>query len=322
MQITKTENIWCVQAPAKLNLFFEVHNKRADGFHEITSLAVPVSLYDTVYFEPLTPETYQSGGCEAAVNASAVNSNAVTSDILFECSGSGGLSADIPIDGRNIVVKALELFRQRFRIKQGAKVKLIKRIPSQAGLGGGSSDASAVLLAAREAWKPNLTLQELSGLSAEIGSDCPLFFNDGASLISGRGEIIQPFNDCPPLHFVILKPDEGLSTAEVYRQCMPLRSASGKIRNIDNLLSALQSGSLEDIGRNFFNFLEFPAEKLWHNFTAVQERLENAGCIAVRMTGSGTAFYGLCRNGEDAENIAEQLRKTLRQGEAVFAVRS
>jgi 4-diphosphocytidyl-2-C-methyl-D-erythritol kinase len=159
-----------------------------------------------------------------------------------------------------------------------AKVKLIKRIPNQAGLGGGSSDASAVLLAACKAWKPSIPLQELSDLSAEIGSDCP-----------------------------------------------PLRSSSlhnGKIRNIDNLLSALRSGSLEDIGSNFFNFLEFPAEKLWNNFTTVKERLEKAGCIAVRMTGSGTAFYGLSRNGEDAEDIAEQLRKTLRNGEAVFAVRS
>jgi 4-diphosphocytidyl-2-C-methyl-D-erythritol kinase len=309
MQITKTENVWCVQASAKLNLFFEVRNKRADGFHEITSLAVPVSLYDTVYFEPLyESEILKSGGCETSVN---------NSDILFECGGSG-ISADIPLDGKNIVVKALESFRQRYGIKQGAKVKLIKRIPSQAGLGGGSSDASAVLLAAREAWKPELPLQELSDLSAETGSDCPLFFNDDASLISGRGEIIQPFADCPRLHFVILKPAEGLSTAEVYRRCMPLHG--GTIRNINNLLSALRSGSLEDIGRNFYNFLEIPAEAIWNNFTAVKERLEKADCLAVRMTGSGTAFYGLCRSSEDAENIAGELSKTLRHGESVFAV--
>ncbi|MCL2744365.1 MAG: 4-(cytidine 5'-diphospho)-2-C-methyl-D-erythritol kinase [Planctomycetaceae bacterium] len=291
-QTRQTKTGWTISAPAKLNLFFEVLGKRDDGFHEISSLAVPVSLYDTLHFEP------------------------ADSDISFECCGG---SDDVPLDGRNIVVKALEKFRQRYNVEHGAKVKLVKQIPSQAGLGGGSSDAAAALFAARSAWKPEIPLPELSALSAEIGSDCPMFFSGGAVIISGRGEIIEPFDDCPPLHFVIFKPNEGLSTAEVYRQCMPLHD--GKIRNINGLLSALRSGSLEDIGRNFFNRLEVPAAAVWNNFSAVKEQLESAGCLAVRMTGSGTAFYGLCRNEEHSEAVAEKLQRQ-RAGECAAVVKS
>jgi 4-diphosphocytidyl-2-C-methyl-D-erythritol kinase len=284
MIIYRHETSWIAHTPAKLNFFFEVHGKRHDGFHEITSVAVPIRLMDRLKLEP-------------------------TEDGLidFDCLGGG---EDIPSDETNIVVKALQLVKQRFNVKQGASVCLHKRIPSQAGLGGGSSDAAAAIKLARRAWKLDVTDKELIPLAAEIGSDCPIFFYKTPSLSRGRGEIIEPLNVAAtsvlPLWFVILKPAEGLSTAKVYAECMPMHD--GNERNPAELITALQDGDAEKIGRCLFNRLEAPARKLWSRFDEIEQRLRRLDCAAVRMSGSGTAFYGLCRDQQHAKNVAAELK--------------
>jgi 4-diphosphocytidyl-2-C-methyl-D-erythritol kinase len=291
----QSDKILTVLAPAKLNLFFEVHGKRSDGFHEITSLAIPIRLFDILTFEPLTD-----------------NEN-----IQFSCLGGGD---DVPQNNNNIVVQALELFRKRYGITKGIKAGLFKRIPSQAGLGGGSSDAVAALLAARKLWLPSIAKTSLLPLATELGSDCPLFLYDNATIARGRGEKVETITQTPKMYFALFKPAEGLSTAAVYAKCM--RSHDNKFRDVFEVSKSLEKGNLTQIGNRLFNRLEKPASEVWNRFNEVKSRLQKLDCIAVKMSGSGTAFYGLCHNAKHAKHVAAKLRHSLKKNETVYNVES
>jgi len=281
-----------ILAPAKLNLFFEIHGKRPDGFHEITSLACPIDCYDTLTFEP------------------------TEDDVLdFDCSDGG---TDVPTDETNIVVRALNLLKQETKTKCGAIVRLTKRIPSQAGLGGGSSDAVAALIVANRSWKLGLTPEELCRLAVTIGSDCPIFFQQGASISRGRGELIEPI-ELPSLHFVIIKPSEGLPTSAVYAEC--LKHHDGTVRQLESVLKPLKSGDLGEFGRQLFNRLESSAAALWNGYETTKRLFEQVDCLAVQMSGSGTAFFGLCRDDRHAERVTEKLNHVASK-RLVFRARS
>ncbi|MDR0869364.1 MAG: 4-(cytidine 5'-diphospho)-2-C-methyl-D-erythritol kinase [Planctomycetaceae bacterium] len=293
MFTVKHREIWTVFAPAKLNLFFEVLGKRPDGFHEIVSVAVPVRLFDTLTFRE--------------------------SDTIRLTVHGGG--TDIPTDERNIVVKALRKIQDAAGYSGGAAIRLFKRIPSQAGLGGGSSDAAAALQLARRAWKLKITDDELCRIAADVGSDCPLFFYNTATSGTGRGEIIQPLKLLNrQLHFVIVKPPEGLSTAEVYKNCMLLHG--GQFRSAEKFLTEWNSGNVERIGNALFNRLEVPARHLWHRFDEVRAMFDGLDCLAVQMSGSGTAFFGLCRSKRHARFVVKELRRRSKSKDFIAAVES
>ena len=282
-----------LEAPAKINLFFEVLGKRSDHFHEIVSLAAPIRLFDVLTFE----------ATEAP-------------QIQLECLGGEG----IPTDDANLVVRAAKSLQQRLNVPHGAAITLTKHIPSQAGLGGGSSDAVAALRLACRGWNLDLSDADLLPIAAEIGSDCPIFLHDVPTISKGRGEQIHPLPPIPPLWFVLLKPPEGLSTASVYAECMPLHD--GQFRQPEDLIAALSAGNVQAIGQNLFNRLEIPAQKLWHRFSAVKHQLLTAGCLAVQMSGSGTAFFGLCENEAHAEETFQRLHRKPAQENELFLVRT
>ena len=284
---------WSAEAPAKINLFFEVLGKRSDHFHEIVSIALPIRLFDTLTFK-LTEEP----------------------QIQLECIG----SPEIPTDDTNLVIRAAKLIQQRFNVRHGAAITLTKRIPSQAGLGGGSSDAAVTLRLACRAWNLDVPDAELLPIAAEIGSDCPIFFYDEPTISRGRGEQIEPLSEMLTLWFVLLKPPEGLSTAAVYAECMPLHD--GQFRLPDGLIKALPSGDAHNIGQHLFNRLEVPAQKLWHRFGDIREQLLSAGCLAVQMSGSGTAFFGLCKDEMHAVEAFQRLRSSSARENEIFVVRS
>jgi 4-diphosphocytidyl-2-C-methyl-D-erythritol kinase len=283
MFLCKSKTFWTAYAPAKLNLFFEVYGKRDDGFHEITSIAVPIRIFDTLIFEPTENK-----------------------EIDFSCQNG---SADIPNNEDNLVIRAIRLLQKRTGVIRGAKIRLFKRIPSQAGLGGGSSNAAAAIQTARHVWNLKIPDEELIAIAAEIGSDCPVFFHRNASISHGRGERIRSIGLIPKLHFVILKPCEGLSTATVYNQCMPCHDR--QFQYPEKLIAELKQGDPVQIGRCFFNRLEIPAQTIWHRFDQIKKELEKFDCLTVRMSGSGTAFYGLCRNDRHAKFVAGQLRQRI-----------
>ena len=288
-----------VQAPAKLNLFFEVLAERDDGYHEIETLVYPITLYDTLYFKEDASRRIELG-CNRFSGSWGTN---------------GPGLGDVPVGAENLVVRAVELLRRRADVSRGASLELVKRIPSAAGLGGGSSDAAAALAAANAAWKLGWSRTQLGRLGAELGSDVPLFFAHGPAVCRGRGEQVEPVAGLGPLHFVVVRPPAGLSTAAVYQACRP----ASRARSLAPLLDALRQGNLARAGRLLFNRLQPAAETLSPWIRRLRRELGGMDCLGHQMTGSGTCYFGLCRHARQARRMARRLQAK-RVGVA-FAVR-
>jgi len=297
MRIHRSAVDLIVQAPAKLNLFFEVLAKRNDGYHEIETLMCPISWYDTLHFRETIDERV-SLECRPVLAGASL-----------------GLDA-VPGGPDNLVFRAVELVRQRAGVCRGAALRLIKRIPAAAGLGGGSSDAAAALVAANEGWRLGRSRKELADWAAELGSDVPFFLAGGPALCRGRGERIERVAGLGLLHFVVVRPPAGLSTAAVYGVCRPSAAALG----IEPLVIALRQGDLRQIGRHLHNRLQGAAEQLSPWIPRLHEEFSRLDCLGHGMSGSGTSYFGLCRHARHANRIAERLRA--RGVGSVLAVRS
>lgn len=262
----------CVEkAYAKVNLTLAVGEKRPDGYHEVVSVMQRVSLCDT-----LTAEQTREG-------------------ITLTCSDPA-----LPSGEENLAHRAASLFFRETGIAGGAALTLEKRIPSQAGLGGGSSDAASALLALRKLYAPALPDTELETMAAALGSDVPFFIRGGTQLATGRGEVLSPL---PPLTdgwFVIVKPTESFSTPAMYRR-------------LDNLppacippLPPLQGG-LPALASGLFNRFEaaIPAgSAVWD----IKARLAAYGALASLLSGSGSAVFGLFDTETAARAAVEALR--------------
>lgn len=288
MHLQKRGDVVVVHAPAKLNLFFEVLGKRPDGYHEVESLIVPVALYDTLSF------TAEADG-----------------PLRLECRPVSGLwgadgtwLGEFPQGDENLVVRAVELLRRRAGVRSGGTLRLVKRIPTAAGLGGGSSDAAAALAAANAGWGLGWSWQELAHLGAELGSDVPLFFAQGPAVCRGRGERVEPVAAFGTLHFVLVRPPVGLSTAAVYRACTPGEPA----RNVQPLVEALAGGNLGELGRRLSNRLEPAAAALSPWIRRLRAEFEKTDCVGNQMSGSGSCWFGLCRHARHARRVAQRLQ--------------
>lgn len=262
----------CVEkAYAKVNLTLAVGEKRPDGYHEIVSVMQRVSLCDT-----LTAERTASG-------------------ISLTCSDPA-----LPAGEENLAHRAASLFFRETGIAGGAALTLEKRIPSQAGLGGGSSDAASVLLALRKLYAPALSDTELETMAAALGSDVPFFIHGGTQLATGRGEVLSPL---PPLTdgwFVIVKPTESFSTPSMYRRLDELPPACTPP------LPPLQYG-LPALAAGLFNRFEaaIPAgSAVWD----IKARLAAYGALASLLSGSGSAVFGLFDTETAARAAVEALR--------------
>jgi len=208
MYLLQTGPLIRIHSPAKINLFLEVLERRKDGFHEIETLMTAINIYDTLYFSA-SEEGQIRLTCRWALGLKA-------KQIFDESKQRGSALGDLPETTDNIVYLAVEKLRQRCGVLQGASIKLVKRIPSGAGLGGASSNAAAALIAANLAWKLGWSHRQLAELAAEIGSDIPFFFGcgmfgSGAAICRGRGERIEPITTMPRYSLVIVRPPEGVS---------------------------------------------------------------------------------------------------------------
>ncbi len=292
MYISQSDSVIEILAPAKLNLFLEVLGRRDDGFHEIETLMATISLFDTLRFAALDRDEIRLT-CRWAEGINATN-KAVHENLL----------SDLPEAGDNIVFRVLKELKRRTGEARGAHVELVKRIPSEAGLGGGSSDAAAALVAANLAWDLRWPREQLAEFAAEFGSDIPFFFHSGAAICRGRGERIERIDRFPRLSFVVARPVGGLSTKEVYRRCQPAASP----QRVDGLVSSLREQRLDRIGRQFANRLQAPAEELSPHVADLRRTFEQLDCLGHQMSGSGTSYFGLCRNGRHARRVAGRLR--------------
>lgn len=305
MHIGRAAEAVIVHAPAKLNLFFEVLAKRPDGFHEIETLMCPIDLYDTITFREDASGQIQLS-CKQVFGAAGRRRRP-----------RAAAGADVLPEGQdNLIVRALELVRRTVGIERGAAVRLVKRIPTAAGLGGGSADAAAALLAANAGWGLNLEPEALLAMAAELGSDVPFFLAGSTAICRGRGERVEPVHHPTQLHFVVARPDVGLSTAAVYAACRP----AAEPRRVGPFCEALRRGNLRQVGRLMVNRLQPTATALCPDVKQFDRLFSELGLPGYGMSGSGTAYFGLCRRASDAQRAARRLRAN--GVWSVFAVRS
>ena len=298
MQIRRSATGIEILAPAKINLFFEVLSRRDDGFHEIETLMVPISLFDTLILEDdpsgqisLTARWVMGYGRTPSVDSNHVTEN---SDQF----------GPLPEVEKNHVVRAIRLLGKRAGIDRGVRLTLVKRIPSAAGLGGGSSDAAAALLAANLVWDLHWPTSRLSAIAAELGSDVPFFLTPGPAICRGRGEIVQSVDGLPALHIVVVRPPEGLTTPNVYQACKPGQPP----RRVEMTIEALRNGDLAVLGPVAHNRLLNPARELSPWIDRVLDRLAGEDCSVIGMSGSGSACFALFSSAGQAKRAASRLR--------------
>jgi 4-diphosphocytidyl-2-C-methyl-D-erythritol kinase len=276
MLITHYADSVVVWAPAKVNLYLEVLGKRADGYHEVETLLVAVSLYDTLVFKE------DSAG-----------------RFLLRCN-----RRDLSTGPENLVTRAAELLRRHTGCTRGARVRLVKRIPLAAGLAGGSTDAAAALAGLNRLWDLGLADAELAALAARLGSDVAFFFATPAAWCTGRGELVSPTPLPRRLWVVLVCPPLGLSTADVYRGVTvppaPLDS--------QGMRRALEAGAVPEIGRRLHNRLQAPALALRPELAGYLERLAALGPAGRLMSGSGSTLFALCHDRAEAVRIAREIR--------------
>ena len=283
-----------IAAYAKVNFTLEVLGVRPDGYHDLRSVVVPVSLADEVVLEP-------ADGVTLAVR------------------GDGGRGAEKD----NLAVRAVRLMQRVSGRKDGVAITLEKRIPVGGGLGGGSADAAAVLNGLNEMWGLGIPRRDLASLGAEIGSDVPALVLGGAVLMEGRGERVAPLFPLPSslvtFHLVLANPGIFCSTPEIFKAFdAPLPNRPEIFYNIR---LAMQSGDGAAVSRALQNDLAATAMRLHPEIGAVRRRLETAGCLGASMSGSGATVFGVARDAAEAGRIARTLEAVGLWSVAVETVR-
>jgi 4-diphosphocytidyl-2-C-methyl-D-erythritol kinase len=292
MLMRRTASAVRVWTPAKVNLFLEVLARRPDGYHELATLMMAVSLYDTLEF---TEET----------------------------TGATSLHCDHPslsTGPENLICRAVQLARRESGRSDGVGIRLWKRIPMAAGLAGGSSDAAATLAGLNRLWRLGWDRSKLIQLGSELGSDVSFFFAAPAAWCTGRGEQIEPLRLGRPLDLVLVTPPMGLSTADVFRGLtVPTEPRSGAA-----ICQAAAAGDVRELGRQLHNRLQPAAERLCPAVADLFARLAGRGPVGQLMTGSGSTVFALCRYPGEALSIARALHSARDElnGARVFVVRS
>ena len=270
-----------IKAPAKINLYLEIINKRQDGYHNIESLMHTVSLFDELELSEIKEDK-----------------------IELVCSDSS-----LPADKNNLVYKAAEKFKHRYKIDRGIKINLTKNIPMGAGLGGGSSDAAAVLLALNKVWKINDTVKNLESLASTLGADVAFFLTGGTAKVSGIGDIVEKIKSKTEhkYDFILVKPNFGVSTADAYSKIkFPLTN----VHKIDKITNTFEQGllNLDAAKALFFNRFEEFVFGEYPEIKRIKDILESAGCAAL-MSGSGATVFGLLQDGEKKDGVVSELIK-------------
>ena len=269
-----------VHAPAKVNLVLEVVG-RGSKFHNICSIAQTIDLCDILTFEP-------------------------ASEIVFTCSEPALLED-------NLVPRAARLLREQCHVTDGARIHLEKRIPWAAGLGGGSSDAAATLLALNSMWKTGLHRDSLIALGAEIGSDVPLFLVGGTVHMEGRGEQVRALPDHPDMHVVVAVPRMpnlpgktgllyGRLRAEMFTTGQFVRAAAYSLEQCKRIPEALM-----------FNVFEKVADEVFEGLAHDRKLFEASTVAGWHLAGSGPCLYRLFDSKEAAREAALRLRRAGRQ---------
>ena len=268
-----------LRALAKINLGLDILRKREDGYHEVRMIMQTIQMYDV-----LEMKRVRKPGISLSVNYSY-----------------------IPNDERNLVYKAAKLLMDEFQVTSGVEIDLRKFIPTAAGMGGGSSDAAAVLVGVNRMFQLGLTKRELMERSVAIGADVPFCVLRGTALAEGIGEILTPLPSLPKCFVLIAKPPINVSTKFVYTNlraneltCHP---------DIDGQIRALQDGDLEAVCKKMGNVLETVTIPAYPIIQTIKDKMMQCGAVNAMMSGSGPTVFGIFNEREQAERAAELLRE-------------
>ena len=264
---------------AKVNLTLDVCSRREDGYHNIRSIAQTISLRDDVVLDVDTGEGWALH-CYRELPSESENEEPMLD------------TGDLPQDGENLAWRAAEAFFARTgKIADGLEIFINKRIPAQAGLGGGSADAAAVLRALNRHYGFPLSIPALCELGFTVGADVPLCVMGGTVLVEGRGELLTKLPDAPEMFFVICKPDFSVSTPEMYRKLDEV--GIDKRPDDKAMLSNLQKGELLGIGGSLCNVFEPTVMAEHFDINYIKSMMFTYGAYGAQMTGSGSAVFGI-----------------------------
>ena len=269
---------------AKINLTLDVLGKRDDGYHDLKSVMQTISIRDDVEIDVDTDKPWS-----------------------LECDKAG-----IPCDERNLAWKAAKAFYEQTKLTtSGIAIRITKRIPVEAGLGGGSADAAAVLRALNRHYGHPLSIMALAEVGAFVGSDVPFCTLCGTAMVEGRGERLRKLPDLPDCCFVVCKPDFSSSTPELYRKIDEAEIPQHP--NNQAMESALLAGDLGKIAENEFNVFDplVTQEQLELNY--IKSIFNSYGAVAYQMTGSGSAVFAIVPDFEFAAVICNMLKENYPQ---------
>ncbi|TWH58928.1 4-diphosphocytidyl-2-C-methyl-D-erythritol kinase [Desulfitobacterium sp. LBE] len=258
-------------AYAKINLALAITGRRPDGYHELESVMQSIGIYDRIRV------TLAEGGIQCS------------------CGKWSG--------PENLAYRAAEAFLSGLGSSQGIHIDIEKNIPVQAGLGGGSADAAATLQALNKLFEEPYTEEELKSFAAQLGADVAFCLKGGTQWATGVGEELKGLPHAPKINLVLIKPDQGVNTAEAYRAF----DQEGKFSHLDyaGWQEALASGRAESLIPLLYNDLEPASMKLLPEIAWVKEELmKQNGCLGALMSGSGSAVFGIVQTEEQAEKIA------------------
>ena len=269
-----------LKAYAKINLGLKILSRdEKDGYHVIDMVTLPIELHDRIEIEVL-PDDY---------------------DTIITCD-----DRSLPTDESNIVYKTLKVLNEKCPIKKKLRIHIHKIIPVCAGLGGGSSDAAAVLIGLNKLLKLKLSSQELCELGAKIGSDVPLCILNKPARVSSKGEQVETISSKKTYKLLLVKPSVGLSTKDVYNKYdeEPITSNGDN----DLLVEGLKKGDLDLIVDNMGNDLENPAFKLSYEIKNIKDTIIKSGFNGALMTGSGSCVYLLTSQDKKLEALENKFK--------------
>lgn len=265
------------KAPAKINLSLDVLRKRDDGYHDVEMIMTTIDLSDRIEFHSLETDEIR-----------------VSLESRF-----------VPNDERNLAYRASRILKDRCNIKQGVYIKMEKSIPVSAGLGGGSSDAAAVLRGLNRLWSLDLPLEELALIGLAVGSDVPFCVMNTTALVTGRGEVIEKLPPPPQCWVVLAKPDIGVSTKTIFNQIVV---ENLNHVNTNEIVNALKNQDLNRLRHNMQNVLEPITFNMHPEVRHIKEKMTEAGACNVMMSGSGPTLFSLVEHETKAQRIYNGLR--------------
>ncbi len=286
--MVRAGSVITIEAPAKVNLTLEVLGRRPDGYHELRSLVMPVSLTDTITLTTTYAQVAMTVTVSPGVDLSKIGS----------------------VD-RNLAVRAARLMQARYRINAGARIHIHKRIPIGGGLGGGSADAAGVIRGLDRLWELARPCDELMALGAELGSDIPALVHGGAVLMEGRGEQVRGlFSEgeagcCEGFWLVVANPGVMCATGDVFKKWRVGLTASPFI--LHNMTSSIRISDVSAAADALYNGLQQGVFESYPDVAQTATRLREAGCLGVLLSGSGASVFGLVRDEAHGQEVSRKL---------------